>query len=50
MQIGAVEVAMIAVGVVCLVTVVTQKDKLKLDSALADNWMRKYEARMPYRK
>ena len=50
MKIGAVEVAMVLVGVVCLVTIATSKDKLKLDQALARGWMQRYEARLPYRK
>ena len=50
MRIGAVEVAMGLVGVVCLVTLSFGRDKVKLDHAKALEAARKFQLRMPYRQ
>ena len=48
MRVGAVEVAMVVVGVVCVMIVATSTDKGKLNEAILRDYMRSYTARLPF--
>ena len=50
MRFGAVEFVMVAIGVLCLVTVATARDHSKEAYLAALHAARKFEMRMPYRQ